>query len=241
MWVFGQVFTAFQRTAHSLNAKMIPVRGFMKSFLYHLRFAIMIMWLPGSAWACEYPAPLRAISATLTSVQDTGGRVSPFHRARLRQALTRMDVSAVERDMAATLGRADQRAVVAMLTLSSALANGTGRVLSARDAGHAGHLALAIRTACLAETHAKAQSTTNDTTLEQGDPQIGGDGAPSLTFRQGLARLSLIFTVYMTFLALVIGLRRDRRGAVFSAPADDGPPPGGRSFSPRKTDEISGI
>ncbi|MEO9684729.1 MAG: hypothetical protein ABJF86_08245 [Tateyamaria sp.] len=213
----------------------------MTRFLFHLGLALAVVWLPYGAWACDYSAPMRLISATLSSVQDTGGRVSPYHRARLRQALQRMDVTAVEREMKGTLGRADQRAALATLTLSSALVNGSGWVLDGRDVAYVKHLANAIRTSCLADTNAKAQNTATDATLEQGDPQVGNGGASGLTFRQGIARLSLTFTIYMTFLALVIGLRRGRNSPVFSVPTDDGPPPGARAFSPRMANEISDI
>ena len=211
----------------------------MTRFLYHLRFAIVALWLPCMGWACDYPAPLRAISATLMSVQHSGGQVKVFHRARLRQALGRMDVSAVQRDMANVLGRADRRAVSAMLTLSFSLANGTGRTLSAQNVDHAQHLATAIRNACLADTQAKAKNTATDAALEQGKPQTGGDGATGLTFRQGLTRLSLIFTIYMASLAIVIRLRMGRKRAFVTLPDEQAPPQGGRSFTPSKKSEIS--
>ena len=213
----------------------------MINFSRFLRAAMVVICLPAGTWACEYPAPLRAISATLMSVQDSGGQVRTYHRARLRQALGRMDISAVRRDMAAALDRADRRSVATVLTLSSALANGIGRTLGPREATQVAHLATAIRTVCLAETQAKAPNTTSTTTLEQGDPQTGKAGVPGLTFYQGLARLSLTFTIYMTFLAFVIGLRRVWKTKVAHRPSEKGPPPGGRAFSPRKTDGISGF
>lgn len=213
----------------------------MVRFLSLFRFVTAAIWLPGAMWACDYPGPLRAISTTLMSVQEGGGQVGNYHRSRLRQALGQMDVVAVQNNLAGILGRADRRAVAAMLILSQSLANGMGRSLSAGDADQARQLAQSIRTTCPADTQAKAKSTPSSQALEQGESQLDGDGSRALTFRQGLARLSLTFSVYMTFLAFVIGLRRQWKRTMHRAHRDSGPPPGGRAFSPKEHEGLKGI
>lgn len=216
-------------------------RGRMVFVLYRIQLMVLLLWVPGVVWACPYPAPLRAISATLTSVQENGGVVGNYHRARLSRALGQTNESALMRDLGGDVTRGDRRAVAAVLTLSSALANGMGRTLSVPESEQAHHLAAAIRTACLSDTKAKASHATPPASLEQDQQKGAGDGAAGLTFRQGIVRLSLTFTVYMTFLAFVIGLRRQWKRSMQALLDDTGPPPGGRAFSPKETSEISGF
>lgn len=209
--------------------------------LGRLHIVILALWLPGVAIACDYPAPLRTISATLMSIQDTSGQVAPFHRARLRQALRHLDLPALQRDLAAALNRADRRAATQMLTLSATLANGIGRDLSERQAAQARHLANAIRVACPADTLAKAQGIPRDASREQSAPHLGDATGTGITFREGLTRLSLTFTIYAVFLAVVIGLRRQWKVMARSVDPDPAPPANAQPIDPRNINQLPGV
>lgn len=225
----------------SLAVTDSQVRGYKLRFFTYLRVAFVVFWLPGVAVACDYPAPVRAISATLVSLQDTSGQVAPFHRTRLRQALGRLDVPALQRELNGGLSRADRNALAVVLTLSAALANGNGRSLSPEGRDQARHLATAIRASCAANTQAKAASMPTDTSREHSVALVEGGAGTALTFRQSLARLSLIFTLYTVFLALVIGMRHQWKATMQAIDDTNTPPSGGRAFSPRKPDQVSGF
>lgn len=193
-----------------------------------MRSVFRILWVicalavvPVAGWACIYPGPLMALNGTLIEIQNMDGRVSVHHRDRLRRGVDALSPDALRRTLAADVGRADLRAVDAVMAVSSELALGVGLVLDPAIRTHTTRLTEAVQTACpgQGQTEGVGDSASG---LEHGTRQAGGTGR-ALTFREGLTRLSIAFTIYAIFLASVIALRRMQREAALDRTPKDAP------------------
>ncbi|MEO0403025.1 MAG: hypothetical protein AAF214_11670 [Pseudomonadota bacterium] len=179
----------------------------MGQIRFGLQVLLAALWLPGVTWACVYPAAIQTVTATLIDVRDTGGQVAIHHRARLRRTLAGVDPASLSATLASDLSRANLRAVDTVLAGATALADGKGVELGAHLTAASVRLREAVQKDC-AQGEQAAAGGSEAQGAEHGARRVGvGTGTP-LTFREGLTRLSVAFTIYAVFLCFVIALRR---------------------------------
>ncbi|MBY5934635.1 hypothetical protein KUV51_16630 [Tateyamaria omphalii] len=154
-----------------------------------------------------YPGGLRAANTTLLAVLNGGGDVSIHDRHALRRSLDQMDTQAVLGMLEGDVRRRDARAATAVLTTAQALADGRGVRVDQALRNDVNRLAKAADTACSGNSGAATSSQDADS-AEQGTERSTGQGGRPLTFREGVVRLSLTFTIYLIFLAFLLGIRR---------------------------------
>lgn len=210
---------------------------------------VMAMWVlflwPTWAWACAYPAPVRTVNATLLEVLNGNGQVANHQRARLQRAMSQLGSGALGDD----LSRRDARAVRDVIAVASVLADGIGRTVDPDLRTAVTRVRDGIHDTCVQDDATQAGGGADATSAERGTARNEGSGGRALTFQEGVVRLSLTFTVYMTFLAFLLGLRRivkqrgEPHGAVDTlAPADPAPLDGahssGASQSPAATASV---
>ncbi|WP_415401470.1 hypothetical protein [Tateyamaria sp. SN3-11] len=181
----------------------------MPRSLQSMVMALALILLPYGVLACAYPIPLQVINTTLGAVHASGGEVGMHHRTRLRRALDQLDVPALRQSLGEVLGRSDRRAADTVLKASAALAGGRGFKLEPDVAEKSRQLASVMQRDCVEGTQAEGQGATDSTA--HGARQSERGAASALTFREGITRLSITFTIYLIFLAAVIGLRRDHK------------------------------
>ncbi|WP_147110424.1 hypothetical protein [Tateyamaria sp. syn59] len=166
--------------------------------------------LPDFARACIYPSSLRSINATLLAVLNSGGTVSIHHRDALRRSLSQLETPILLRTLQEDVGRRDARSARSILSVAEALADGRGLRVEEGLRNDVSRLAGAADEACSGTVDA-ATSGDSAAGAEQGKERSTGQGGRPLTFREGVVRLSMTFTVYLVFLAFLLGLRRQIR------------------------------
>ncbi|WP_299371140.1 hypothetical protein [uncultured Tateyamaria sp.] len=184
-----------------------------------LIWAWIICAVPGLAVACAYPAPLRSVNTTLLAVLEAGGEVSIHHRNRLARTVGGIVPDQLKQHLAQDVARRDARAAAAVIDVAVALADGRGIRLSDDLRDPVARLGAAIQSDC-AGSGQVAGGADAAVGAEHGTRRDPTQGARALTFREGVARLSLTFTVYMTFLAFLLGVRRYVRNRPSAARAD---------------------
>jgi len=172
-----------------------------------MALVITLAFAPSLAMACVYPAPLRDITRTMSAILDAGGEVSNHQRSRLRRAVAQVSPQALADALRPDIARRDHRAAVAILDKAAALANGNGLRVGDDMRDHTARLSTAVQAAC----SGNAQAVSSDEAAqgaEHGTTRSTGNGGRALTFREGVARLSITFTIYLAFLAFLLGFRR---------------------------------
>ncbi|MEX0370766.1 MAG: hypothetical protein AB3N09_09060 [Tateyamaria sp.] len=182
----------------------------MTPFRLAMLCVAMVLAAPVTAVACIYPTGLRTANITLAEVLGVGGTVSVHHRERLRRSMVQVNAQAIAATLTPEVGRRTARAMTAVIDTATALAEGRGLTVVEDLRPHISHLNEAIDDACSGETQVAA-SADEAGGAEQGKSRQTGQGGGGLTFRQGVGRLSLTFTVYLTFLAFLLGVRRQIR------------------------------
>ncbi|WP_193743432.1 hypothetical protein [Tateyamaria sp. ANG-S1] len=164
------------------------------------------------------------MNTTLMTILNAGGDVSVHHRNALRRSLNRIDTSAFLNTLEQDLPRRDRRAASAVLTKAQALASGRGLRVEEGMRDQVIHLAGAADKACSGAENA-ATSGEAASGAEQGIARNTGQGGRPLTFREGVVRLSLTFTIYLIFLAFLLGVRRQlKERAARNQPKEDDQP-----------------
>ncbi len=174
-----------------------------------LAVTALLLW-HSTALACAYPVPLRVANGTLLSVLDGGGNVSVHQRDRLARAMAQMSPEVVKRTLSQDARRRDARAAHAVIDTALALASGRGVTVDEGLRDHVVRLDQAVDASCSGSDSAVSGSEDADG-AEHGVTRPTDRGERSLTFREGVKRLSLTFTIYMVFLAFLFGLRRHLR------------------------------
>ncbi|WP_189368108.1 hypothetical protein [Tateyamaria omphalii] len=183
----------------------------MRRFLSPLAQAViaLVFW-QSMALACAYPVPLRVANGTLLAILDAGGNVSNHQRDRLARAMAQIAPDVVKRTLSDEARRRDARAAHAVIDTALALANGRGMTVDEGLRDQVFRLDQAVDASCSGSNSA-ASGEEDAHSSEHGVTRQTGGGGRALTFREGVARLSLTFTLYMVFLAFLFGLRRHFR------------------------------
>ena len=176
-----------------------------------MRYAIVIWTLliamgPGSALACVYPAAVQRVNAVLVTALDTRAPVDVNLRMQVRRALNGTSIVAMQDAMRGDLSRREMRDVRAVLGTANALAEGQRRTLPADLRDQTSRVAAAMHTAC-SGADGVAAGTTTATDVERGVIRNSDKADTSLQFGEGVMRLTMTFTIYMLFLAFLLGLR----------------------------------
>ncbi|WP_299048449.1 hypothetical protein [uncultured Tateyamaria sp.] len=177
-----------------------------------------LMLAPAVAIACAYPGGLRATNSALLAILDAGGTVSVHHRQTLRRHLDQINPAAVMQSLDQDVSRRDARAAGAVLATAQALADGRGLQVDGALRDDLRRVSDAVDAACSGGTDVAVGPEQADG-AEHGTDRSEGQGGRGLTFREGVARLSLTFTLYLAFLAFLLGLRRQWRERSRAAPA----------------------
>ncbi|WP_299694086.1 hypothetical protein [uncultured Tateyamaria sp.] len=168
---------------------------------------MLTLW-PAMLWACVYPAPVRAINTTLLEVLNGGGKVSNHQRTRLQRAMAQIAPGAVTATLRAELSRRDARAVGDVIAVAALLADGIGLSVDPDVRTPVTRVRDGIQQTCAQDNAQRSGNGEDATSAEHGLGRNEGAGGRGLTFGEGVARLSLTFTIYMTFLAFLLGIRR---------------------------------
>lgn len=192
-------------------------------------FSFAILWAmgPGGALACVYPMALRNVNTAFVGAFNAGGAVDVHLRMRLQRSLEGTSIVALEDAVRGEISRSELRAVRGVLTAARALARGDGRALPADLRAQTTQLAEAVQSGCSGAGEGTAGAG-DAATAEQGTERREGGAGTALTFREGVQRLSMTFTLYMVFLAFLLGLRRIVKTRMKAADADERvaePPP----------------
>ncbi|WP_299701872.1 hypothetical protein [uncultured Tateyamaria sp.] len=184
----------------------------MRRFLSRSTHAViaLLMW-HGVALACVYPMPLRVTNETLLSILDGGGKVSNHQRDRLARAMAQMSPDDVKRALSQEARRRDARAAHAVIDTALALASGRGMTVDEGLRDDLFRLDQAVDASCSGSDNAVSGTEDADGAEHGVARRQTGRGGRALTFREGVLRLSLTFTLYMVFLAVLLGLRRHLR------------------------------
>jgi len=186
-----------------------------------LGFAIGLLFPPGVAAACVYPMPLRVVNDTLITALDRKGEVDNYTRNRLRRTLDYLSVDAMIDALSGEVSRRDLRAVRSVIGVAAALADGRGLIVDADLRADTTRLKQAVQTAC-SDATLGVSSAGKANGSERGGARRQGTGR-GLTFREGMVRLSLAFTLYLAFLVFLFFVRQRYKPPV-SAPEADGFP-----------------
>ena len=178
----------------------------------HKTLIALAFWisLPSLAAACAYPGGVRATNATLLSILDAGGTVSVHHRQALRAYLDQIDPAVVLQSLTQDAPRRDARATGRVLAVAQALAEGRGLRVEEGLRDDLRRVSDAVDASCSGETDV-ASGPDAAASAEQGTERSTGQGGRPMTYREQVARLSLTFTIYLAFLAFLLGLRRQWR------------------------------
>lgn len=171
-------------------------------------FAVVgLVMLPCFAVACVYPGGLRATNATLLSILDAGGAVSVHHRQALRRSLDQIDPALVLQSLRQEVPRRDARAAAVIIETARTLADGRGARVEANMRDTLRRLSDAVDASCSGGIDVATGSEAAQG-AEQGTERSTGQGGRPMTYREQVARLSMTFTIYLVFLAFLLGFRR---------------------------------
>ncbi len=190
----------------------------MRRFRPTLWVSMLFLICPAMVWACAFPAPLRSVNTTLLAVLDNGGTVSIHQREALRRAMSQVTPDALKRTLRQDIARRDARAAGAVIDTAVALAGGRGMAVPLELREDVARLEQAVRGACTG-TAVSAGGTEDAKSAEHGSDRSEGSGGRALTFREGVARLSITFTIYLAFLAFLLGARRSIKDRIRAARA----------------------
>ena len=170
---------------------------------------VLIAWTVTStaSLACVFPTPLRVVNKTLGQQIDRGGEVGIYVRNTLRRALDSMPADAMLTTLAESASRAEMRSARAVLGVAGTLADGRGRVIHPSLKEHTSRLDEAIQLACSDGTQG-ASGVSEATSVESGGARKNVGSGRGLTFGQGLARLSIAFSLYVVFLVFLFAFRQ---------------------------------
>ena len=163
--------------------------------------------MSGTALACAYPHSFRLVNNTLIEQLDRGGEVGAFVRSTLRRALDHMPPDAMLASMAGDVRRGDLRAARRVLAAADALADGRGLKVDPDLRADTSRLSEAVEVSCSNGVHS-ASGTGEATGVEGGGARRDGGVGRGLTFEEGMARLSIAFTLYAVFLVVLFTFRQ---------------------------------
>lgn len=178
------------------------------ALLFHVAVAWLAMSVP--ATACSYPLALQVVNKALIDQIDRGGEVSIYTRTTLRRALDRVPADAIVASLKGEVSRGELRAVRKVLEVAAVLADGRGRVVDPNLRDFANRVKSAVNLSCAAGT-LEGAGTADATTVEHGGARKDGQFARALTFKEGLTRLSIAFTLYAVFLIFLFAFRQAYR------------------------------
>lgn len=155
--------------------------------------------------------PLRVANETLLSILDGGGNVSVHQRGRLARAVAQMSPDVVKQTLFQEVKRRDARAAHNVIDTALALASGRGMTVDKGLRDDILRVDQAVDASCSGSDSAASGAEDADGAEHGVARRQTGWGGRVLTFREGVLRLSLTFTIYMVFLAFLLGLRRHLR------------------------------
>ena len=193
--------------------------------------ALVGLLSPLAVDACIYPAPLRVVNAVMLGALDGDGSLTRSQRIRLQRAMTQLDPQALQGALRGEVSRGERAEIAQILRAAGALANSTGFAVSPDLRAPLNRLRGAVSDICATEDAVGAGAGEVATDAERGLTRSTGNGGQPLTFSEGVMRLSLTFTIYMTFLAFLLGVRRivkhreaDAMAPLSRDPAERAPP-----------------
>lgn len=147
------------------------------------------------------------VNTTLIEQMKRGGEVSMYVRNTLRRALEHMPADAVLTTLSGEVGRRDLRAARNVLAVATALADGRGLTIDPELREYTTRLDEAAQEACSDGTLG-ASGTEDANSIERSSArkEVGSGGG--LTFGEGMARLSVAFSIYAVFLAGLFTFRQ---------------------------------
>ncbi|WP_299722606.1 hypothetical protein [uncultured Tateyamaria sp.] len=174
-----------------------------------LLFWVLIVWTMTSmaAAACAYPASLQMVNKTMIAQLKRGGEVSMFVRNSLRRSLDRMPADAMLTTLSGEVGWRDLRAARTVLEVATALADGRGFTIDPDLRQHTSRLNDAVQAACSDGTQG-ASGAAETNAVERSDARKEVGTSVGLTFGEGMARLSVAFSIYAVFLAFLFAFRQ---------------------------------
>ncbi|MEM6373435.1 MAG: hypothetical protein AAF727_11740 [Pseudomonadota bacterium] len=179
----------------------------MRRAAFFASLLIAGMLVPVVAQACVFPNSLRMVNKTLSDQIARGGEVGGFVRNTLARALSAMPPGAMENALQGEISRADMRATREVLATAALLADGRGLRVDPELRVYTTRLGDAIETACADGDHA-ASGTGEATAIERGTERKAFGGGTGLTFGEGMARLSIAFSIYAAFLVALFVFRQ---------------------------------
>ncbi|MFL4469798.1 hypothetical protein ACERZ8_07935 [Tateyamaria armeniaca] len=147
------------------------------------------------------------MNTTLIKQMDRGGEVGMFVRNTLRRALANMPADAVLASMAGEVSRGELRSARTVLGVATALADGRGVFVDPALREHTSRLDDAVQEACSDGTQG-ASGVSEASGVEGGGARKEVGSAGGLTFSEGMARLSIAFSIYAVFLAFLFVFRQ---------------------------------
>ncbi|MEL6618070.1 MAG: hypothetical protein AAFP16_04290 [Pseudomonadota bacterium] len=168
---------------------------------------LILLLFVSAAQACNFPGPLRTVSSTLAEAADADGGVNVTHRMRLRRALDALQRTDVTAGLPGDATRSDRRAVRRMVATARDLAAGRGQRVPGAVVAATVQVSDMAKRACR-ESQAKVIGSGVASTVERAASRNSGGIDTRPSFAERVTRLSVIITVYFTFLAAVIGVRR---------------------------------
>lgn len=169
--------------------------------------AVLLSLWPALVWACAYPLPLRHANTTLLAALDGGGTVTIHQREALRRVMAQVSPDVLKRQLRQEVARRDARAAGVVIDTAVALASGRGMTVAPNLRDDVARLGQAVKAACLGQASVAGKGEAAQS-VEHGTARSEGDGGRALTFREGVTRLSITFTIYLVFMAFVLGIRR---------------------------------
>lgn len=181
---------------------------------------VLVLW-SGAGLACVYPAPVRSVTATLLTALNGSGQLANAQRTRLAQAMAQIAPEALSATLSGEVPRRDARAVDAVLAVAEPLARGIGTTVPEAVRTPLNRVRAAVLDTCATDNAVQTGDGLRATDSEHGTSRNEGGGGRALTFGEGVARLSLTFTIYMTFVAFLLGVRRLIKDRAEATPAPD--------------------
>lgn len=189
-------------------------------------FYTLILWaaMSGGVFACAYPNAFRVVNDTLNDQLVRGGEVSQFVRHTLRRALDQMPAESILTSMQGQLGRGDLRAARRVLAVAGTLADGRGVTVDPDLRSDTMRLREAVEQDCANGT-LDGNGTGEATGVDGGGERKAGGVGRALTFKEGMTRLSIAFTLYAVFLLALFAFRQFYRRHYETPTDEDAKPP----------------